>query len=486
MNNPFLTGLAVETNYKLTENGGVAHSSTLNDLYDMFAFGGAYRSRSEEDCIVLFKKALDENEEYAMKCLFYLRDCREGAGERRFFRICYRWLAQNRTEAARRNLALIPLYARWDDLYCLIGTPLENEMFTFLSTQLALDVQSNTPSLLAKWLPSLNAGSSETRKLALKSAKAFNLSYKQYRKTLSILRRRINVLETLMSEGRWDEIQYDKIPSKAGLIYRNAFARHDAERYKAFIESKETKVNAGTLYPYEVVEKAIDCSRYALDDTERLAVNKYWDNMTDYFKDKTFNGMAVVDTSGSMMGRPMAVAISLGLYCAERANGPFAGHYISFASRPQLIRTKGVDFCDKVHRIYQTNLCDNTNLEATFNLVLNTAIKHNCKQEDLPATLIVISDMEIDVQTGHYGKGNSFVAPMMENMRIKWEAAGYKMPKLVYWNVQARHDTILDAGPDVSYVSGCSPVLFEQIMTGKTGMDLMYDKLDSERYKAIH
>ena len=410
--NTFMNGLKAASNYKLTENGALAHKSTGTKLYDLFAFGNAYRSRSEEDVILLFKQAYKENPFYALKCLFYIRDREEGGGERRFFRVCLKWLAKNDPAAVRRNLKNVAWYGRWDDLYCLVDTPIEDEMFDFMKQQLILDTQSNTPSLLAKWLKSINTSSAESRRLGDKTRRAFGMTHRQYRKTLSILRERINVLERLMSANKWDEIEFDKIPSRAGMIYKNAFARHDLERaksekkvqtYEEFAKS-DAKVNAKVLYPYECVAEAIRYCRIGLDNTNRLMTNKYWDNLRDYFANKTFNGIAVVDTSGSMTGHgaaaPINVAISLGLYCAERAKGPFANHYISFASRPQLIETSGVDFVDKVRRIYDTNLVDDTNLEAVFDLMLRTAINNNCKQEDIPQNVIIISDMEINSARG--------------------------------------------------------------------------------------
>lgn len=416
-----------------------------------------------------------------------------------------RWLAQNHPEAVRRNMKHIPVYRRWDDLYCLVGTPLEKEMFAFMKEQLALDVQCKTPSLLAKWLKSENTSSAESRILANKTRAAFNMTHKQYRKTLSILRERINVLERLMSANKWDEIEFDKIPSRAGMIYKNAFARHDVERAKSeknvqtyadFARDTTTKVNAKVLYPYECVAEALECYRYNLNDTNRLMVNKYWENLEDYFKDATFNGIVVADTSGSMTGgyasAPINVAISLALYCAERAHGPFAGHYISFASRPQLIKTDGADFVDKVRRIYDTNLVDNTNIEATFDLLLNTAIQNRCKQEDLPQNVLIISDMEFDMARGcYYSYSNRFRADndtstLMENIEKKWNAAGYKMPNLVFWNVQARQDNIaMSVKNGVSFVSGMSPTIFKQVLSNKTAFDLMYEVLDADRYTVI-
>ena len=504
--NKFMAGLKNTDNFTYTENGALTHKSTMSDLYDLFAMGGAYRSRSDVDVINLFHNALCEDEVYALKCLFYLRDARGGQGERRFFRVAMKWLASTYPEIARRNLRHIPEFGRWDDLYLFVDTPLEAEAFAFMREQLNLDVQCKTPSLLAKWLKSENASSNETRRLAIKTRKHFGITAKQYRKTLSVLRARINVLERLMSEGRWDEIEFDKIPSKAGFKYRNAFARHDIERmredkaiqsYADFAKDTTTKVNAKVLYPYEVVAEANKMfdnlswgQRVALDDTNRLMINKYWDNLADYFDGAVFNGLAVVDTSGSMTwsapngAKPIDVAIALGLYCAEKAKGPFAGYYVSFSNRPQLIRTEGVDFCDKVRRIYNTNLCLNTDIEATFDMLLKTAIDTRCTQSELPQNLIVISDMEFDA--GSYQR-NVDKTTLMEDIRRKWRNAGYELPKMIFWNVNARNNNIPmrdEAG--ITFVSGFSPVLFEQIMQGKNGYSLMMDKLNSPRYEVIH
>lgn len=512
--NAFMNGLQNATNLTRTENGALTHKSTRSDLLDMFAMGGAYRKRSDEDVILMFRKAFAENPVYALKCLFYLRDARGGQGERRFFRVAMKDLATHNTDAARRNIRNIPMYGRWDDLYIFVGTPLEKDAFAFIKDQLALDVQSKTPSLLAKWLKSENTSSADSRVLAGKTRRYLGMTHREYRKTLSILRARINVLEKLMSAGKWDEIEFDKIPSRAGMIYKNAFARHDLERaksekpvqtYAEFAKDETKSVNAKVLYPYECVAEAIkmiprNFSWYRsgsassnlppMDDTNRLMVNKYWDNLADYFNGATFNGLAVIDTSGSMVGSepsaPINVAISLGLYCAEKAKGPFAGHYVSFASRPQLISTEGVDFVDKVYRIYKTNLVDSTNIEATFDLLLNTAIQNRCKQEDLPQNVIVISDQEFDSARGYYGRGAD-THTLMENIERKWLAHGYQIPNLVFWNVACRHDNIpMTVKDGVSFVSGFSPSIFQQIMSGKTAMDLMFEVLDSERYAAIH
>ena len=503
--NTFMNQLNNDTNFKYTENGALAHKRLNSDVYTLFALGAAYRSRNDKDVILLFKNAFEEDETLALKCLFYIRDCRGGQGERRFFRVCMKWLAENYPNRIRDLVQYLPEYGRYDDLFELFDTDLENDVINLIKTQLMQDMssQKNGISLIAKWLPSENASSARTIARAKKIRNALNITSKDYRKMLSKLREKIKVLERLMSANRWDEIEFDKIPSKAGLVYKNAFARRDiiAKKYEVFAKDKNTKVNATTLYPYEVVAKAL-AGKYwrngaSPSDVDRAMINKYWENLPDYLNGADCSMMCVVDTSGSMTGStaaaPINVAISLGLYCAERMSGPFANHYISFASKPQLIETKGIDFVDKVERIYQTNLNDNTNLTAVFDLFYNIAKRKEVKSEDIPKTIVVISDMEIDNATGSWwdrrnnsGWTKESAATEMEKIRQKWKASGLTLPRLVYWNVDARQDTILDAGPNVSFVSGMSPIIFKQVLTGKTGYDLMIETLTgTDRYSVI-
>ena len=502
MNNTFVDSLIRVNNFTSTEKGAVAHKTTYNKVYDMFALGGAYRRRTDEDCILLFKNALEENEALAMKCLFYLRDIRGGQGERRFFRVCLNWLAKEYPEIVRRNLMNIAEYGRYDDLYCLVGTPVEKDMFNLITYQLELDLNSlkagekTGVSLLAKWLKSENASANETKLLANKTRMSLGMTHKDYRKMLSALRTRINIVEKLMSENKWEEIEFDKIPSKAGLKYRNAFAHRDiiAAKYAEFINSKDTKVNASTLYPYEIVKGVTSKITYYsgkinIEEVERNTLNKYWANQKDYLNGSTSNIMCVVDTSGSMTSSysgnvaPIDVAISLGMYCAERLSGPFKNKFISFSSRPQLIEVEGIDFVDKVKRIYEQNLCENTNLTAVFDLLLSIAKTPGVNRDDIPKTIVVISDMEID--GGSYWRSELARNTEMENIKKQWLAAGFEMPHLVYWNVNARHNLILDNNENTTFVSGCSPVIFESVLKEKTGWDLCYEKLTSERYEQV-
>jgi len=491
--NRFLNGLMENDNYTLTENGAVTHKSTLSGVMDMFALGGAYRNRSVEDKLSLFIKAFEEDRLLAMKCLFYMRDIRGGQGEREFFRVCFRWVAKNYPEIARKNLASVSEYGRYDDMWIsTFETPVQNDTLEFIKNLLTLDVDCKAPSLLAKWLPSENASSAKTKHNARVIKNYLGMSSKQYRKTLSFLRERINVLERLMSAGEWDKIEFDKIPSKAGFKYRNAFARRDmiAKKYEKFAKDTTTKVNAKALYPYECVQEARKLYYAGLDNVDRLMVNKYWANLADYFAGKTFNGIVVADVSGSMTWGnnnplPIDVAISIALYCADKSVGTFSGNFITFESNPHLINVRGADFVDKVKNTMRAPWGGSTNIEATFDLLLDTAIKNNCNQSELPENVLIVSDMEFNSCITSRNYGNNY-STLMERIEEKWNRYGYKMPNLVFWNCNARNDNIpMRSKNGITFVSGSSPVIFEMVMSGKTAEQLMLDKLLSERYAAI-
>ena len=496
--NKLLESLKEKENLTYTTNGARAYKSTMTKTYDMFAKGASMRNASDEDCIMLFKQAYKENPTVALKCLFYLRDVRGGQGERRFFRVCYRWLGMYYREEAINLIHLVPEYGRYDDLFELFDTPIEAEMMGYIQYVITKDEDH----LVYKWMPSINTSSRNTQERGRKFAQAFGMSEKAYRKMLTEGRKACHLVETLMSQNEWDKIAFDKLPSRAGILYSKAFARREEtkERYAEFMRKDTTSVNAGTLYPYDVVKKALEamhCGSWrripvALNDVDRLAANKYWDNLTDYFSDATLNALCVCDTSGSMTCsyggkgiRPIDVAISLALYTAERAKGPFQGHYISFSSRPQLIETDGIDFCDKVTSIYRTNLCENTNIEATFDLILKTALDNHLTEDDLPKSIIVISDMQFDSARGGWRASSS--ETLMESIERKWRDYGYTTPKLIFWNVNAGYEGAIPMKDKdgITFVSGASPSIFKSILTGKTGQTLMLDTLLSERYEPI-
>ena len=508
--NMFMDGLQNAANYTYTENGAITHKTTKSDLLDMFALGGSYRKRSDDDVKLLVRKAFKENPVYALKCLFYLRDVRGGQGERRFFRVAIKDLVSVDAEAVRRNLQFIPEFGRWDDLYVFVGTALEADAMKIMKDQLELDVQCKTPSLLAKWMKSENTSSRDSQRLGDVTRRYLGMSHKQYRKTLSILRARINVLERLMSEGRWDEIEFDKIPSKAGMKYKNAFARHDLERaknenvqtYADFAKDTTKKVNASVLNPVDIADQIFKYNGWGYrsnpSETDRLMWQKYWDNQKDYYNGRQENGIAIVDVSGSMSGQPMNAAVSMGAYIAERGKGPFKDHFITFSSNPALVRFDGVDIYDKFQRARQADWGGSTNIEATFDMMLNVARQNHVPASDMPQTLYIFSDMEFNAcmscgsrSTDRWGYGSRInggeagVNTLLEGIAQKWARYGYELPRVIFWNLDARQDNIPALGGRFSYISGFSMNMIEQVLSGEDGYSLMMKKLDTERYACI-
>ena len=360
--------------------------------------------------------------------------------------------------------------------------------------------------LIFKWLKSENASSVETKKLAKKTREAFNMTTREYRKLLSYGRKKTKVLERLMSANEWDKIDFSKIPSKAGLVYHNAFARRDilAKKYEAFAKSKDTKVNAEALYPHDIAHKAFDYKMQcaSIDNTERLMLQKYWDNLKDFYNGREENGIAVVDVSGSMSGTPMEAAVSMGAYIADKAHGPFANHFITFSSHPELVEFEGVDIVDKFNRCVRADWSMNTNLQAVFDMLLATAKSKHVKAKDMPTRLYIFSDMEFDEcvffntpsssksrgMWGNYCKTVNSIEEVnsdLEKIKKQWSAAGYQMPQVIFWNLNARENHIPAIGDGFSYVSGFSPSMIDCILSGKDGYDLMLEKLLSQRYAAI-
>lgn len=495
-----LNAMKSDNNYTLTENGAITHQSTLNKVLDMFALGGAYRNRSDKDIEILFGDAYRENPLYALKCLFYLRDCRGGQGERRFFRVAYKWLVRNDQATALANMRLIIELGRWDDLidiaYTYRETKFGKDASLFILLQLSTDEMSKTPSLLGKWMPSENASSKETKAKARWLINELACSPKEYRKILSRLRKKINVLERLMSENRWDEIEFDKIPSGAGMKYRNAFAVKEvtAARYKAFMENKKTKVNAAVLNPVDIADKIINKSVHGQVEIDALC--KYWDNLKDYYEGREENAIAIVDTSGSMWGQPIAAAVGMGAYIAEKSHGPFANHFITFSTNPKLVEFSGDNIVDKIRRCSNADWGGSTNVEAAMDLILESAIEHNLPQSDLPARLYIFSDMEFDrcITSGPSRKdvwympntlGREGIKTLFEKIEQKWRNAGYDLPQVTFWNLYARQNNIPAIGPKFNYISGFSMSQMEAVMAGKTAVDMMLDVLNKKRYNDV-
>ena len=485
-----LNYLKKEANIAYTQNGAVTDLSTMSDCLDLFATIGAIRAAGEQDIINRFVRAYTENADIAMKILFFGRDVRGGLGERRVFRIIINWLAENEPASLRKNIELIPEYGRFDDLVSLMGTPCEDDAVRVIHKQLQADIAAGVEvSLLAKWLPSVNASNDETVRAAKHIAHRLGMTDREYRKTLVALRKKIRIIENDLRTKDYS-FDYSKQPSKAMFKYRRAFQRNDGKRYSEFlkaVQSGKAQLHADALAPYEIVRAALNVGgwrmRYDLSDEEENALNASWDSLPDFCGDR--NALAIVDTSGSMYdfdALPAAVALSLGLYFGERSKGVFRNHFIEFSSDPQLIEIKGKTFSERLRYLCTFNKVANTDIEAVFDLILNAAVSGCASQEELPETLYLISDMEFDRCVRNASLTN------FENAKLRFAEHGYKLPKLVFWNVASRggNQPVTMNEEGTALVSGCTPRLFSMVAGGDvTPYSAMADMLSSERYAQI-
>lgn len=479
--------LKQKANITYTENGAVTYRSSFSDCVDLFGTIGALRNQSNEDILSRFIRAYAENPDTAMKILFYARDIRGGLGERRVFRTIIRWLACNEPASLRKNLGFIAEYGRWDDLIVLLDTPCRNDAVAVIREQLSEDIKAmdsnGEVSLLAKWMPSVNASDPVTVYNAKLLARALGMSDAQYRKTLSALRAYIRIVENDLRKRDYS-FDYSKLPSKALYKYRKVFASKDGERYFGFLDSVnrgEAVMHTGTLMPYDIVAPLV---RNGCSELERKAADTTWNALEDFCSGE--NALAVIDGSGSMYcgGDPMpaSVALSLGIYFAEHNTGMFRNHFITFSCSPQLVEIKGRDIAEKVRFCESFNEIADTNIQKVFELLLETAVKNRVPQEDMPSKLYIISDMEFNCCTRDASLSNFEYASRVYKLN------GYKLPEIVFWNVnccsQQLPVTMNEQG--VVLVSGCSPRIFSMVISGEMSpYDFMMSVVGSERYYRI-
>lgn len=484
----FAEAARMNGSFTKTENGAVALNTTGSKLLDLYSTIGSLREADILRITRLFSDAYKEDALLAAKIVFYGRDIREGLGERKTFRTLIRYMAEYCPEALRPNLDLIGVYGRYDDLYSLIGTSLEDDMWAAMKKQFEEDLQNlhsdNTVSLLAKWIKTADASSKETRRLGILTAQKLGYPVYNFKRIVRALRRKIGITEALMSVGRWDEIKYSEVPSRAMMIYHNAFMKHDQERYKSFIDKAvkgEEKINSSTLYPYDLIEKIVTPGWRGLCITEDKTVEAQWRQLPNYIEEGT-NALVMADTSGSMNGRPLNSALGLAVYFAERNKGAYHNMWMSFSRYPHIHVLKGDTLAQKLNSIDTKDWDNNTNLKAAFELVLDIAKSNNVPQDEMPKSIIVISDMEID----YCGSGNwTFYDQMAE----KFRANGYEIPSIIFWNVNSRHD-IFHADSKrkgVQLVSGQSTSTFKNLVSciGMTPVEAMLKTIGSERYEPI-
>ena len=475
--NSLIESIKNKQNVTTTENGAAALKSTLKHTVDFFGLGAALRTREEADVISLFSKAFAEDPLVAVKTLFYIRDVRSGAGERKTFRTIFNWLSKEYPDVAIKNLENVVEFGRWDDLYCTRGTNVwKNNALPMIQAEWS---KGGTPSLFFKWCASLNTSSKETRTIAEEIRSFIGISPRTYRKTLSQKRAELDVVERKMCSNNWSDINYKGVPSKAALNYKDAFTKHDKVRYQQFIEdvkSGKTTINAGTLYPYDIVEKC-----FAGDESSTLDV--LWNSLPDYTNGDNSNALTIVDCSGSMAGRPLSVAISLGIYISERNKEQFKDHFITFSETPTLQKVVGNNIREKILNLSKSDWGMSTDLESVFNLILEMATENNVPQSEMPTKLYLITDME-------YNEALKFPdITLFENINLAYKSAGYERPELVFWNVNARntHFPIKFDQVGTCLVSGCSPSILTSLLAGKivSAEQVMLDTINVKRYDSV-
>ena len=479
----FMYALEKQLNTTKTDNGAKAYKSTLDFNVDLF--GKISAARENPDAITaLYLNALEEDPETALRILFNSRDIRGGQGERKVFR---HLLLNTPFEIRSIIIPLVPIYGRWDDLFILKGCIDWNYVKNFICNKFFEDLKSDSPSLLAKWMPSMNASSKESKILGEEFRKHFMLTRKEYRQALSLLRKKISLVEHKMCANEWSEIDYSKIPSRAGLMYRKSFIKHDLERYNNFMLSAvklENKVNASTLYPYDIAEQfgLGDFFSKNLDPTEELALEVMWQNLPDYMEGKSFNGLVVADTSGSMAGRPISVSVSLAMYIAERNSGVWKNKFITFSENPEIQTIVGETIGQKIRNLSKAEWGYSTDLIAVFKSILQAAKFDNVAPSDMPEKIFIVSDMQFD-QACQSNKRTNF-----EQIKKNYAKHGYKMPDLIFWNVNGTSNvpmTVHDTG--TCLVSGCSPSVLKAVLKGDviSPIDIMRQAVYTERYDLI-
>ena len=495
-----------EFNVSVSENGALGYRTSGKELLDLNFAVASLRGASEQAIVEKFTKAFFEDKILAMKWLFFARDARGGLGERRLFRIVLKNLIENNPEMVIPVINLIPEYGRIDDLWCLLDNQESAEVvYKIVDKQLEEDLNNmkeNKPiSLMAKWMPSINASSAQTKKYAKQLCNALHVTERQYRKSMSALRKYLDVVEVKMSAKNWSEIRYEAVPSRANLIYNGAFLRNDEERRREYLgrlEKGETKINASTLYPHDIVHKYSGGYHYI--GNKDATIEALWKALPDTVQG-CGNTIVVADGSGSMTCNiggntrvtALEVANALAIYFAEHSSGEFKDKYITFSERPQLVDFSNANsLYDKLRIAITHNECANTNIEKVFDLILTTAIKHNMSQKDMPKNVLIISDMEFD-SCATSGDSNRW-SRNKPNQRLfdviakRYTDAGYQLPRLVFWNVNSRTGTIPVKKNDlgVALVSGFSVNIVKMVMSGKIDpYECLLETLNSERYAPV-
>lgn len=450
----------------LTANGAVTRKTSGQSHLDLFAIVGAARN-AHDDVIKLFIKAYADDKALALRIMLWARDVRGGAGERQTFRNVLRHLAANDPIVTEKLIPFVTEYGRADDT--IESLPTESYLFNVAALHIKKQIEVGN-GLFAKWCPRKGP-------IAIALRNAWKMTPKSYRKFIV---NASNTVEQKMCAQQWNTIEFDKLPSLAGLRYQTALIRHCADKYEAFknkLVNGEVSINAGTLFPHDIV------SNIENDVGDATVLNEQWKALPNYLGDKTGNVLVMSDVSGSMhtsiSGKVtcMDVSIALGMYTSERLTGAFKDLVLTFSSNPRFVKLRGNTLEERIATFDYTNWTMTTDLQAAFKLVLDTGLTHNVSAKDMPSTIIVVSDMEFDscCNTTNFGA-----------IKTQYENAGYVIPQIVFWNVNGRagNNPVKFDANGTCMISGYSPSVLNTVLSGEEfdPMKIMFDTIGKERY----
>lgn len=482
---------------QLTENGAVGYMTTGKELLDLNFKTSSLRNKSEDEIFKLFLKAFHEDKLLAIKWLFFMRDAREGMGERRSFRIILNGLGHQHPTIAKELLSLVPEYGRWDDLYSLMDGDLTEYIVDFIYQQLQEDcgnyLNKKPISLLAKWLP--KESTKKYKKVYNILLKKFGMTPKKYRRIVSDLRKYLDVVEVKMSANEWNKVNYNTIPSKANLLYKDAFLRHDKERRNEYLNdlkngNNNAKINAKVLMPHEIVHRYMDKYEWGDIDDFDESLEQLWKALPNYVNSEGFS-MFVRDGSYSMTTKIgntnitcLDISTALAIYFSEHCKGEYKDNFITFSNRPKVIDLSNCSSLrEKIEKCHAEDDCSNTDIYKVFKLILDTAVNNKYTQEQLPKNIVVVSDMELDDATTTRDHKTLF-----ETIQAEYLLHGYDLPRLVFWNVCSRTGTIpLKTNKNgVCLVSGFNPTIMDMVLSGELDpYKCLVNKLNSSRYDAV-
>lgn len=520
MTNKFAQALKVEDSdmsRSTTENGALGFARTSSRLVDFFFKVGSMRAMSPADISSQFAEAYAENPARALELLFMVRDCRGGMGEKRTFNICFDWLVNNFPGDAYNLVKLVPEYGSWKTFFELTNSFQKNQQVwdaakTLVVEQLTKDSinakEKKPVSLIGKWMPSENTSSKETRSLATLWRKVLHLDSKTYRKSLSLLRKAIRIVEADMSAGNWEKINYNTVPSKAGMLYRNAFMKHDEERRKQWLEDLKSgkegvKINTAALTVADMVH--IYRTKAGMNGCfgsvnwnfeEDPTIEAAWRELVakNMMAEDEVALLPIVDGSGSMYSRispssnveAIDVSMALGLFLANINTPAWRGMIMEYGSNPSFFTVPtGASLLEQLKIAIKHDDCGSTNIEAVYDLILATAVKNHFAQSDIP-NMVCFSDMEFDMAMAGWRAPSMMT--LFQHIEYKWTKAGYKFPKQIFWNINSRSGTIplTENEFGVALLSGYSQSIIGMILSRKLDpLAILLEKLDSPRYDLV-